>query len=484
MRLDQVMPGAPPGTGQIEISDLVYDNRLVTPGALFFCVVGFTRDGHDFAPDAVSRGAAALVVQRPLGLGVPEIRVKSVRAAMAPAAAAFFGDPTKTLETIGVTGTNGKTTTAFLVRAQLEADERQTGLLGTVKSVIGGSEHEVQRTTPEAIDLQRTFREMVDHGDRACSMEVSSHALELRRADAIHFAAAVFTNLTQDHLDFHPDMEAYFDAKRMLFVDLAPRAAIVNLDDPYGARLAAELKAPITYALHADKAEYRATDVTTDIAGSTFTVHTPDGELSLSSRLRGEFNVYNVLGALAAARSLGVPAAACAAAIATAGQVPGRFETVDAGQPFAVVVDYAHTPDSLENVLSAARGLTDANLIAVFGCGGDRDRGKRPMMGEIARRLADRVIVTSDNPRSEDPEAIVNEILIGAGPDVDREVDRYAAIARAIESAEPGDVVVIAGKGHEQGQEFKDGYKIPFDDATVVREILGVTAAGAGAQRR
>ena len=484
MRLDQVIPGAPPGTGQIEISDLVYDNRLVTPGALFFCVVGFTRDGHDFAPDAVSRGAAALVVQRPLGLGVPEIRVNSVRAAMAPAAAAFFGDPTKTLETIGVTGTNGKTTTAFLVRAQLEADERQTGLLGTVKSVIGGSEHEVQRTTPEAIDLQRTFREMVDHGDRACSMEVSSHALELRRADAIHFAAAVFTNLTQDHLDFHPDMEAYFDAKRMLFVDLAPRAAIVNLDDPYGARLAAELKTPITYALRADKADYRATDVTTDIAGSTFTVHTPDGELSLSSRLRGEFNVYNVLGALAAARSLGVPAAACAAAIATAGQVPGRFETVDAGQPFAVVVDYAHTPDSLENVLSAARGLTDANLIAVFGCGGDRDRGKRPMMGEIARRLADRVIVTSDNPRSEDPEAIVNEILIGAGPDVDREVDRYAAIARAIESAEPGDVVVIAGKGHEQGQEFKDGYKISFDDATVVREILGVTAAGAGAQRR
>jgi UDP-N-acetylmuramoyl-L-alanyl-D-glutamate--2,6-diaminopimelate ligase len=402
---------------------------------------------------------------------------------MAPAAAAFFGDPTKTLETIGVTGTNGKTTTAFLVRAQLEADERQTGLLGTVKSVIGGSEHEVQRTTPEAIDLQRTFREMVDHGDRACSMEVSSHALELRRADAIHFAAAVFTNLTQDHLDFHPDMEAYFDAKRMLFVDLAPRAAIVNLDDPYGARLAAELKTPITYALRADKADYRATDVTTDIAGSTFTVHTPDGELSLSSRLRGEFNVYNVLGALAAARSLGVPAAACAAAIATAGQVPGRFETVDAGQPFAVVVDYAHTPDSLENVLSAARGLTDANLIAVFGCGGDRDRGKRPMMGEIARRLADRVIVTSDNPRSEDPEAIVNEILIGAGPDVDREVDRYAAIARAIESAEPGDVVVIAGKGHEQGQEFAGGQKVPFDDVTVAREVLGrriASPAGGG----
>ena len=484
MRLDQLMPCAPPGTGDVEISDLVYDNRLVTPGALFFCVVGFTRDGHDFAYDAVSRGAAALVVQRPLGLGVPEIQVESVRAAMAPAAAAFFGDPTAALQTIAVTGTNGKTTTAFLVRAELEADGRQTGLLGTVKSVIGGSEREVQRTTPEAIDLQRTFREMLDHGDRACSMEVSSHALELRRADAIHFAAAVFTNLTQDHLDFHPDMEAYFNAKRMLFADLAPRAAIVNLDDPYGARLANELEHPITYAIRADAAAYRATDVTTDIGGSTFTAHTPDGELTLSSPLRGEFNVYNVLGALAAARSVGVPAATCTAAIATAGQVPGRFETIDAGQPFAVVVDYAHTPDSLENVLSAARGLTDANLIAVFGCGGDRDRGKRPMMGEIANRLADRVIVTSDNPRSEEPAAIVNEILVGAGPGVEHEVDRYAAIARSIESAEPGDVVVIAGKGHEQGQEFKDGYKIPFDDATVVREILGVTPAGAGAHGR
>ena len=251
MRLDQVMPGVLPGTGDVEISDLVYDNRLVTPGALFFCVVGFTRDGHDFADDAVSRGAAALVVQRPLGLGVPEVLVESVRTAMAPAAAAFFGDPTATLETIGVTGTNGKTTTAFLVRAQLEADGRQTGLLGTVKSVIGGSERDVQRTTPEAIDLQRTFREMLDHGDRACAMEVSSHALELRRADAIHFAAAIFTNLTQDHLDFHADMEAYFNAKRMLFTELGPRAAIVNLDDPYGARLAGDLRAPVTYALHA-----------------------------------------------------------------------------------------------------------------------------------------------------------------------------------------------------------------------------------------
>ena len=473
MRLDQVLPGAPAaGAGDVEITDLVYDNRLVTPGALFFCVPGFTRDGHDFAPDAVARGAAALVVEHPLGLAVPEVVVPSVRGAMAPAAAAFNGDPTARLATVGVTGTNGKTTSAFLVRALLEADGRPTGLLGTVKSVIGGAEHEVARTTPEAIDLQRTFRDMLDAGDRACVMEVSSHALELRRADAIHFAAAIFTNLTQDHLDFHPSMEDYFAAKRALFVRGRPAAAIVNVDDPHGARLAAELPGVITVALRGE-ADYRAVDVETGLDGSRFTVRRPDGEpLELRSPLRGEFNVSNVLGALAAARALGVSAETCAEAIATAGQVPGRFETVDAGQPFAVLVDYAHTPDSLENVLRAARGLTDGRLHVVFGCGGDRDRGKRPQMGEIARRLADRVIVTSDNPRSEDPEAIIAQILAGSGPGVAHDADRRAAIAQAVAGAAPGDVVVIAGKGHEQGQEFENGRTIPFDDVTVARDIL------------
>jgi UDP-N-acetylmuramoyl-L-alanyl-D-glutamate--2,6-diaminopimelate ligase len=484
MRLDEVLAGAPAGSGELEITGLAYDNRAVEPGTLFFCVPGFTRDGHEFAPDAVARGAVALVVDHPLEqLDVPQIAVPDVRAAMAPAAAAFYRDPTASLQTVGVTGTNGKTTTAFLVRALLEAGGRQTGLLGTVKSVIGGVERDVQRTTPEAIDLQRTLREMLDAGDRACSMEVSSHALALHRADAIHFAVAIFTNLTQDHLDFHPTMEAYFEAKRMLFVPDPAAAAIVNVDDPYGARLAQELEQPITIALH-QQADYRADDVTTDISGSTFTAQSPDGPLRLSSPLRGEFNVYNALGALAAARALDVPAATCVEAISNAGQVPGRFETVDAGQPFAVVVDYAHTPDSLENVLRAARELTQAQLVAVFGCGGDRDRGKRPMMGEIASRLADRVIVTSDNPRSEDPEAIVAEILAGAGPGAEHEVDRRHAIAQAIESARPGDVVVIAGKGHEQGQEFENGFKIPFDDVTVVREILGVAPAGAGASGR
>jgi UDP-N-acetylmuramoyl-L-alanyl-D-glutamate--2,6-diaminopimelate ligase len=477
MRLDQLLRPVPAGTGQLEIAALAYDNRAVVPGSLFFCVPGFTRDGHEFAPDAVARGAAALVVERPLGLGVPEIRVPSVRAAMGPAAAAFYGDPTAELQTVGVTGTNGKTTTAFLLRALLEADRRQTGLLGTVRSVVGGEERPVERTTPEAIDLQRTFREMLDAGDVACSMEVSSHALELHRADAIHFAAAIFTNLTQDHLDFHGTMERYYAAKRRLFEPGRAAHAVVNVDDPYGARLAAELPDAVTFGVDR-AATYRARDVRTDLNGSRFTVHGPDGAAVLRSPLRGTFNVYNVLGALAAARLLGVALDVAAGAIETAGHVPGRFEPVDAGQDFAVLVDYAHTPDSLENVLRAARELTDGRLHVVFGCGGDRDRGKRPMMGEIARRLADRVIVTSDNPRSEHPEEIIRQVLEGAGHDVEQNVDRRAAINQAIAEAAPGDVVVIAGKGHEQGQEFAGARKIPFDDVTVAREALeGVLAA-------
>jgi UDP-N-acetylmuramoyl-L-alanyl-D-glutamate--2,6-diaminopimelate ligase len=480
MRLHEVMAAPISGDGGAnspddpEITGLAYDNRAVTPGALFFCVRGFTRDGHDFAAEAIQRGAVALVVERRLDLGVPEISVSNVRAAMAPAAARFYGDPTRELQTVGVTGTNGKTTTAFLVRALLEADGRQTGLLGTVKSVIGGVEHDVQRTTPEAIDLQATFRAMLNAGDAACALEVSSHALELHRADAIHFAAAIFTNLTQDHLDFHPTMEAYFAAKRRLFT-AEPATAIINIDDPYGTRLAEEFPRALTFALDRP-ATYRAHEVRTDLTGSSFRVAGPDGELELHSPLRGRFNVYNVLGALAAARALGVAPARAAAAIATAGQVPGRFETVDEGQGFAVLVDYAHTPDSLENVLKAARQLAERRVHVVFGAGGDRDRGKRPLMGEIARRLADRVIVTSDNPRSEDPEAIIREVLAGAGDDVDWNVDRRAAISEAIAGAAPGDVVVIAGKGHEQGQEFAGGHKIPFDDVTVAREVLGASA--------
>ena len=477
MDLDVLFPGAP----AVDIAGLAYDNRAVGPRDLFFCVPGFTRDGHDFAADAVQRGAAALVVDHLLDVDIPQVVVADVRRAMPPAAATFYGKPTDSLDLVGITGTNGKTTTAYLVRELLEADGRQTGLLGTVKSVIGGKESELQRTTPEAIDLQRAFRAMLDRGDVACVMEVSSHALELGRVDASNFAVGVFTNLTQDHLDFHPTMEDYFAAKRKLFTELRASRPVINLDDGYGQQLATDpaIESPITFALDHPGATYRADDLRTSLSGSRFTLHSPDGVAELSSPLRGRFNVSNVLAAFAAARALGVPFDTAVTAIERAGQVPGRFETVDEGQGFAVLVDYAHTPDSLENVLSSARTLTEGSVRVVFGCGGDRDRGKRPLMGEIAARLADHVIVTSDNPRSEEPDAIITEILAGIDRPVDHDADRRAAIFAAIGGAQPGDVVVIAGKGHEQGQEFAGGEKLPFDDVSVARQALHETLHGA-----
>ena len=462
------------GAPEARVSGLAYSSERVTPGTLFFCVPGFRADGHDFAPAAVERGAAALVCQRPLGLGVPEVVVDDVRAAMGPAAARFYGDPTRELAVVGITGTNGKTTTAFLVRHLLEAAGRPCGLLGTVKRVVGGIEEEVERTTPEAIDLQATFRRMADAGDRACAMEVSSHALELGRATGIAFACRVFTNLTQDHLDFHDSMEAYFLAKRRLFEE--PGSAVVGVDDDYGRRLADEIECT-TFAVAAE-ADFRARDVRFDLMGMRFTCETPDGTLELTLPLPGLFNVQNALAALAAARALDVPPDAIAAALPRFGRVPGRFEPVDEGQGFAVLVDYAHTPDSLENVLRAARELTAGRLHVVFGAGGDRDRGKRPLMGEAARRHADRLVVTSDNPRSERPEAIVDEIMEGAGPGAEREPDRRRAIALAVGGAAAGDVVVIAGKGHEQGQEFENGRKEPFDDVEEARSALRALARG------
>ena len=496
------------GAPEVEVSGLAYSSRSVAPGTLFFCVPGFKADGHDFAADAVERGAVALVCERPLGLGVPEVVVDDVRAEMGPVAARFHGDPTAELEVVGITGTNGKTTTAFLVRDLLEANGVPTGLLGTVKQIVGGVEEPVVHTTPEAIDIQATFRRMVDGGDTAAAIEVSSHALELGRAAAIHYACRVFTNLTQDHLDFHSDMEAYFLAKRRLFD--GPGPVIVNLDDPYGRRLATEIDSAIGFSIaqppttdepsttpaHAAAigdmsperfpsggdispiAAYTARDVRFDTSGSRFTADTPDGPIDVVTPLPGLFNVSNALAALAVARTLGVDPDTCRTALATAGRVPGRLEPIEEGQPFAVFVDFAHTPDSLDNVLRAARELTDKRLHVVFGAGGDRDRAKRPLMGEAAATRADRVIVTSDNPRSEDPEAIIAEVLAGTGPDVEREPDRRKAIALAVESAAPGDVVVIAGKGHEQGQELEGGRKEPFDDREVAREALRATLAG------
>src|SRR3954468_5221742 len=463
------------GAPEVEVSGLAYSSASVTPGTLFFCVPGFKVDGHDFAPDAVDRGAVALVVERPLGLGVPEVLVDDVRAAMGPAAARFYGDPTRALRVVGVTGTNGKTTTAFLARSLLEAAGIRTGLLGTVTSVIAGREEPVERTTPEGIDLQGIFARMEEGGDEACVMEVSSHALHMHRVDGIHFAVRIFTNLTQDHLDYHGSMDAYYEAKKLLFTREGG-TPVINVDDPYGTRLAGEIEGATTFAIERD-ADYRARDVTFDVNGSAFTCRTPDGDVELTTRLPGLFNVENALGAVAAARALDVPIETIAAALAEAGRVPGRFEPVDEGQGFGVLVDYAHTPDSLENVLRAARRLTEGRVIAVFGAGGDRDRDKRPKMGRAGAELSDLTVVTSDNPRSEDPEQIVAEVAAGAegvegASELEVVVDRRAAIALALGRAQPGDTVVIAGKGHEQGQEFEDGRKIPFDDREVAREEL------------
>ena len=452
-----------------EITDLAYDARRVTPGALFVCVPGLKADGHDFAPEAVAAGAAALVVERPLDLAVPQLVVADARQAMALAADAFFSHPTRELEVVGVTGTNGKTTTAFVLFAILAAAGRRPGLMGTIENRIGGERRAATRTTAEAIDLQRTFREMLDAGDRSCAMEATSHGSALKRLLGVRFRALVFTNLSQDHLDFHETMEEYFDAKRRLFtepgLDGERPPAAVNVGDPHGRRLADELQGLGEQAVEFSLADTE--DLAVTAAGSRFRF---DG-LELHTRLRGRFNVENVLGAAVAARLLGVDDGAIAAGIEHMGGVPGRFEAVDEGQPFAVLVDYSHKPGALESVLTEARALATGRLLCVFGCGGDRDRGKRPLMGEIATRLADVTIVTSDNPRSEDPQSIIDEILTGVVGPVEVEPDRAFAIARALKQAEEGDVVVIAGKGHEQGQEFADR-TIPFDDRDVARDAL------------
>ena len=444
------------GPAPTDIRDLAYDARAATPGSLFFAVPGERADGHDFAPEAVANGAVALVVQRKLDLPVPQLVVEDSRAAMALAADEFFGRPTSELTVAGVTGTAGKTTTAFLLYAVLAAAGRRPGLLGTIETRVNGERRPATRTTAEAIDLQRLFREMLDAGDRSCAMEATSHGSALRRLDYVRFSVLVFTNLDQDHLDFHEGMEDYFDAKRRLFLaDPAPPAA-VNLGNPWGRRLAEELRERgtplVTYGL-TDDAEIRPATVDVD------------------TKLVGRFNLENVLGTVAAARLLGLPDEAIQRGIASVTGVPGRFQSVDEGQDFAVIVDYAHKPGALENVLRTARELVAGRVITVFGCGGDRDRGKRPVMGRIATELSDLAIVTSDNPRSEDPQAIIEEILAGATGEPEVEPDRARAIRRAIDLAGPGDVVVIAGKGHERGQEA-NGIVTPFDDTEVAGEAL------------
>jgi UDP-N-acetylmuramoyl-L-alanyl-D-glutamate--2,6-diaminopimelate ligase len=437
-------------------------------------VPGGRADGHDFAAAAVARGAAALVVERPLGLGLPELVVEDARAAMAVAADVFYGHPSQELEVAGVTGTNGKTTSAYLLYAVLEAAGRRPGLLGNIERRAGGRTLPAGLNTPEAIDLQRFFRELLDGGDRSCAMEASSHGSELRRLDRVRFSALIFTNLSQDHLDLHGTMERYFAAKRRLFVEGERPPAAVNVGDPYGRALAEELRggALLTFGLH-DDADVRAERLELTPDGARFRA----AGIELRTHLRGTFNVENVLGVVAAARLLGIPDGAIAAGVESLRGVPGRLEPVDEGQPFAVLVDYAHKPGALERVLREARELAGGGrVLCVFGAGGDRDRGKRPEMGRIASGLADVAIVTSDNPRSEDPRAIVDAIVAGVVRDVETELDRRRAIERALELAAPGDVVVIAGKGHETGQETA-GRVLPFDDRAVAREALRALAA-------
>jgi UDP-N-acetylmuramoyl-L-alanyl-D-glutamate--2,6-diaminopimelate ligase len=475
MQLERLISALAPevvlGRQAVEVRELAYDTHAVTPGSLFFAVPGAVVDGHDFASQAVERGAAGLVVERDVGVPVPQLVVADARAAMAVAADAFFGEPTKELEVAGVTGTNGKTTSAFLLHAILDVAGRRPGLLGTVESRVGGQLRPVVRTTPEAIDLQRTFREMLDAGDRSVALEASSHASVLHRLDRVRFDVLVFTNLTQDHLDFHGSMDDYYAAKRRLFMGAAPPPAAVNVGDEWGRRLAEELedagRAPLVTFGFADDAEIRPDRLVLDGAGARLEA----GGIELRTALRGRFNVENVLGAVAAGQLLDVGGDEIAAGIAAVSGVPGRFEAIDEGQPFTVVVDYAHTPDSLDNVLRTARDFADGRVLVVFGAGGDRDRGKRPLMGRVAADLADVVLVTSDNPRGEEPLAIIQDILQGTGIDVEIDLDRRSAIRRAVSLAEPGDVVVIAGKGHEQGQEIGPE-KLPFDDREVAREAL------------
>ncbi len=452
MQLDRLIAALEPSEvangAPLEIDDLAYDTRAVASGSLFFCVPGAHTDGHDLAPQAVAAGAVAIVVERLVGVAVPQVVVPSVRAAMPLAANQFFDWPSHELEIAAVTGTNGKTTTAFLLRAILAAAGRSPALLTNIERRVGGELVPTGLNTPEAIDLQRLLRAMLAAGDRSCAMEATSIAATQGRLLGTRFAVLVFTNLTRDHLDFHGTMEEYFAAKRSLF-EQAERA-VVNVGDEWGRRLAADLPHARTFR--------------------------PDDELpDVGLRLLGRFNHANALGAVWAARELGIDDASIREGIAAVTGVPGRFEAVDEGQPFAVIVDYAHTPDSLANVLEAARGLGEGRLVVVFGAGGDRDREKRPVMGRVAESLADRVIVTTDNPRSEDPAAIAAAVADGS---LEVILDRRAAIDVAIEDAAPGDVVVIAGKGADSEMEIAGG-NVPFDDREVARAALRRAGAAA-----
>jgi UDP-N-acetylmuramoyl-L-alanyl-D-glutamate--2,6-diaminopimelate ligase len=476
-----------PDDADAVVRDVTHDSRQAGPGMLYACRPGEHADGHDFAPAAVAAGSPALLVQRVLDQPVPQLQVASVAAALGPLAAQVQRHPSAAMTLCGITGTNGKTTTAYLLESILRAAGHRTGLIGTVQTLIAGQAGLGVRTTPEAPDLQRLLAQMRDGAVTAAAMEVSSHGLALGRVAGTSFAVAVFTNLSQDHLDFHADLEDYFQAKAVLFDSGYTKTAVINVDDPYGRRLAQTTDVEVltlSPSSTAAAADVGATDVQTTEDGCRFMAHLRNGAVAVRTPLVGDFNVANALCAMAAAEVVGVDVEAAVAGIAACRGVPGRMEPVDAGQPFTVLVDYAHTPDSLERVLTAARRMvgTDSGrkVIVVIGCGGDRDTGKRPLMGRVAARLADLAVLTSDNSRSENPAVILAEVAGGAavvyGARWQVIIDRREAIAAALDVAGPGDVVIIAGKGHEAYQELADRM-VEFDDRVVARALLDAASA-------
>jgi UDP-N-acetylmuramoyl-L-alanyl-D-glutamate--2,6-diaminopimelate ligase len=466
-----------PAARDLKITGVSQDSRTVRPGELFVAVRGEKADGWEHAAEAAANGAAAVVSERPApeGFPVPWVRVRVARVALARLAARLAGDPAEKLVLAAVTGTNGKTTTAMLLEGILARRYGRAGFVGTVAYRTGRREIPASQTTPEAPILQDLLAEMVDEGIPAAAMEVSSHALALDRVAGCRFDVAVFTNLTQDHLDFHGDLESYFDAKKKLFTLRKPAAAaVVNADDPFGRRLASEAAPPVvTWSPSGARADVRAEDIRCDVSGTSLDVVHAGGRFRISSALLGRFHADNLLGAAAAGLSLGMNAEEIADGCAAVTRVPGRLEPVEAGQPYQIIVDYAHTEDALKSLLLAVRDLTDRKIILVFGCGGDRDRGKRAPMGKVAGSLSDIAIATSDNPRSEDPEAILAEVEVGLAASGATKylkvADRREAIRTAIDLANPGTVVVIAGKGHERVQVIGDR-SIPFDDRDVAAE--------------
>jgi len=464
------------GDDETELTGVVYDSRRVRPGSLFVAVRGYKTDGHDFVAEAVRHGAGAAVVERPVGAAIPQVIVPDARQALAEAAAAFYGWPGRELAVVGVTGTNGKTTVCYLLDAILRAAEHKTALFTTVANVVAGERTRARLTTGEAPEIQEGLRAARDAGADAAVLEVSSHALALHRVDGIPFAAAVFTNLSHDHLDFHGDMERYFAAKASLLAQRADGApAIVNGDDPYGRRLWESARQPVVcFGVGDGTCDYRARDVAPAKDSSRFRVLCPDGgELELFTPLRGSFNVYNVLAAAATARELGASDTAIREGVAATVAVPGRLEIIALAERLQVVVDYAHSPDSMAKVLKEIREMPFATLVVAFGCTGERDRAKRPVMGALARRYADFTVITSDDPYDEEPAAIAAEIengirAAGGTRNVDYDVvlDRPAAVRRALEIAAraPGSAVVaLLGKGHETVQKVA-GREVPYDD--------------------